>query len=98
MKEGWRLGCESAVPEDNPVSNGRQGLISELARGQVLRTQAAKSPVFVAPPQPQSFKKRCRGLRVSLCPRVSGLYPSNCFWLSDTGEEVKAASSLVLIQ
>lgn len=86
---------ESAVSGDYPVSNGGgRGLISQLDWGQVLGTESAKqlpeALVFTAPPQPQAPKVG-RGPPVSLCPRVSAPYAS--FWLSDTGEEVKAAYS-----
>lgn len=83
-----------------PCPMGGRGLISELDRGQVFRTELAKqlpeSPVFTEPPQPQSSKRGWRGPQSQPLTGVSTPSPSKRFWLSDPRKGVKAASSLVL--
>lgn len=101
MGEGRRFSSwESAVPEDNPVSNGRQGAHFRAGQGPGFKNPGCQAATWVTNVHSSSstpvLQKEGRGVRVSLCPRVSSPYPSNCFWLSDRGEGVKVASTLVL--
>lgn len=102
MGEGQRFSSwESAVPEDNPVSNGRRGAHFRAGQGPGFKDRAGHTATWGtdvprASPTPVLQKEDRGALGVRLWPRVSTSSPSKWFWPSDPGKGMKAVSSLAL--